>query len=189
MENKAHKINFKHYIVNAVALTVEKTRLNGSGSPTVTFEISKAKSNQDSSNPPSTTNDTDKDTNKYFDHAGKWVFQLNPLTELPELIAVLLTYIQSCQFSYHSSKKNHALAVQWDTMQQILKITFLFAGENRFVNVPRSKVFELALFCSDALIQCMKERSVVSAGQSMSFSDIELYIARTFRQFKAHQSH
>lgn len=187
MNQISHKVNFKHYIIGAVALTVEKTLLGGKTLPTVTFEISKSKT--DTGHKPlhpeveSITEDAGND--KKFDHKNKWSIQLHPLKELPELLAVLMTYISECQFSFHSPTKNHGLSAQWLVDKGCLKFTFLFEGGNRFIELPRFKVFELMVFCADVMIQALRTNQTISPEQFMSLQDVESYISRAYRKFRA----
>lgn len=169
MNQTTTKLNFKHYIAGAASLTVEKTVLAGKTLPTISLEISKPKVDS---------------ADGRFDHDSKWAIQLHPLRELPDLMAVLMTYIPQCQFSYHSVKKNHGISVQWLTKDDKLKFTFLFEGKNRFIEMPRSKVFELMVFCSDVMINALKANQTISPNQFMSLQDVETYISRAYRKFK-----
>ena len=169
--NRNSKVNFKFYIPNVAALTVEKTYLAGKDKPTVTFEISLA--NIDRS-----------ETGETFDHKNKWALQLHPFNELPQLLAVLMTYQSRCQFSFHSDKKNHSLVAEWLVKEDKLKLTFLFAGKNRFIELHRAKVFELMFFCSDVMINALRSNMTISDSQTMTFSDVETYISRAFRPFR-----
>lgn len=168
-----NKVNFKHYVPNAAVMTVEKTLLNGKANKhTVSFEISRAM-------------DDPNGSGKVFDHENKWALQLHPFNELPQLLAVLMTYTARCQFSYHSATKNHSLAVEWLPKEEKLKFTFLFAGQNRFIEMPRAKVFELMVFCSDVMILSLKGNQTLTQGQHISLSDVETYISRAFRPFRS----
>lgn len=165
--SQASQVNFQHHIINVASLTVEKTTTRTSAYPTLTFEIREP-----------------LDSQKRFNNTTKWALQLNPSTELPELIATLLTYKQKCSFTFHSDTKNHALHVEWLPAEEMLKFTFLFAGKNRYIKMPRAKVFELAAFASDAMIASLISRQIVT-NSNITINDVENYIARVYRPFKA----
>lgn len=165
------KPNFTHFVLGktgGAALTVEKTLTPTSYMPTISLDCRE----------PNTNNEAG------FNNLTKWTLQLNALTEVPKLLAVLLTYLPEAKFQYHGVKKNHALSVEWVRSKGTLKFTFLFEGKNRFIELPREKVFELAVFVADSTIKTLESCGAASEGTS-TLSDINTFIGRCYRPFKS----
>jgi hypothetical protein len=166
------KQNYQHFIAKTVALTVERTIHQSSGLPTISLDLREP-----------LVDDNNKKTAK-FDNETKMSLQLHPLTELPKFIAVLLTYVPKCIFSFHSASRNHGMTAEWDVQQDLLKITFLFAGANRFIQISREKVLELAFFTCDQYMLTLKSNGTVTHSTPLSLMDIEAYVSRAYRPFK-----